>query len=226
MEIQKRIKDIRERISEASVRSNRKPEDVVLLAVTKTFPVETIRLAYEAGLRDFGENRVQEALGKMNELPADIRWHLVGQLQTNKINKIIGKFALVHSVDSVHLAAALSSRLGNLFQDVLLEVNTSGEDSKSGVDPDQALLTAEKVNSLPGLKMRGLMTVGPLTDDKQKIRGAFKKLKVLFEEMRAKDWAGPDFSILSMGMSNDFEMAVEEGSTLVRIGTALFGERH
>jgi PLP dependent protein len=226
VDIQKNIEAIQKRVAEAADRSNRKPEEIVLLAITKTMPVDMILHAYEAGLRDFGENRVQEALGKIGQLPADIRWHLVGQLQTNKINKILGQFALIHSIDSVHLAEGLSARLGNQAQEILMEVNASGEAGKSGVDPDQALEIAEKMVKLPGLKLRGLMTVGPLTDNQLAVRQAFKKLKDLFDEIRTRNWAGNDFSILSMGMSGDFETAIVEGSTLVRIGTAIFGERH
>lgn len=225
MDFPDHLHQIQNRIAEAAARSGRKPGDITLLAVTKTFPIETIRQAYEAGLREFGENRVQEALGKMSALPADVHWHLIGQLQTNKINRITGKFVLVHSVDSLRLAEALSVRIGEAGQDILLEVNTSGEESKSGVKPEETVGAAEKIAALPRLKLKGLMTVGPLTEDTQKQRAAFKKLKGLFDEIRGKGLAGSDFSILSMGMSSDFEVAIEEGSTLVRVGTALFGSR-
>ncbi len=216
---------VQNRIAEAAVRVGRKPEEISLLAVTKTFPPETIRQAYGVGLREFGENRVQEALGKMEGLPADSHWHLIGQLQTNKINKIIGRFTLIHSVDSIQLAQALSARLSGSTQDILLEVNTSGEASKSGVRPEESIETAKRVASLPGLHLKGLMTVGPLTVEVSKQREAFKGLKGLFDDMRGKEWAGSAFSALSMGMSSDFEIAIEEGSTLVRLGTALFGAR-
>jgi len=225
MDFSDRLHQIRNRMAEAAVRAKRSPEEITLLAVTKTFPIDTIRQAYAAGLRDFGENRVQEALGKIAELPPEVRWHLIGQLQTNKINKIIGKFSLIHSVDSLHLAEALSARSGGAGQEILLEVNTSGEASKSGVRPQETLVTAEEIARLPHLKLRGLMTVGPLTEDVAKQREAFKKLKGLFDAIRSKDWAGPIFSTLSMGMSSDFEIAIEEGSTLIRVGTALFGAR-
>lgn len=219
------LQSVQKRIAEAAARSGRKPVEITLVAVTKTFPLEAIRQAYEGGLRDFGENRVQDALGKISELPADVRWHLIGQLQTNKINKIIGKFTLVHSVDSFHLAEALSARVGEADQEILLEVNTSGEGSKSGVAPAEAMVVAEKIALLPHLKFKGLMTVGPLTGDRQKQREAFKKLKSIFENIRSEKWAGNGFSVLSMGMSSDFEAAIEEGSTMVRVGTALFGTR-
>jgi PLP dependent protein len=225
VDIQKNIQEIQKRIAEASTRSNRKPGKIVLLAITKTISVDMIRQAFDAGLRDFGENRVQEVLGKIGELPADIRWHLVGQLQTNKINKILGKLTLIHSIDSIRLAEALSMRLENQFQDILVEVNTSGEASKAGIDPDKCLETVEQIVKLSGLKLKGLMTVGPLTDNPLAIREAFKRLKGLFEEIKTREWADREFSVLSMGMSGDFETAIEEGSTLVRIGTAIFGER-
>ncbi len=219
------LQEVRGRIGEAAVRSHRKPEEVTLLAVTKTLSAATIQAAYDAGLRDFGENRVQEALEKMVLLPRDIRWHLIGQLQTNKINKTLGKFVLIHSVDSLRLAEALSSRIQGEKQDVLLEVNTSGEASKSGTAPEEAEAAAEKISKCPGLQLRGLMTVGPLTDNIQRQREAFKTLKGLFDSLRGKKKWEENFSILSMGMSGDFESAIEEGSTLVRVGTALFGSR-
>jgi pyridoxal phosphate enzyme (YggS family) len=224
MDLQTRIRDIQKRIEDATARSGRAPSDVTLLAVTKTFPVETLQVAYDLGLREFGENRVQEALEKIPQLPPDIRWHLIGQLQTNKINKTLRKFVLVQSIDSSELAQALSKRQNTAPQDILLEVNTSGEMSKSGVQPEEALATALAISTLPGLNLKGLMTVGPLTDNLTQQRDAFKKLKNLFEKIRAKENTD-SFSVLSMGMSGDFEMAIEEGATLVRVGSALFGSR-
>lgn len=225
MELEDRLREVRARIAGAAIKSGRTFDAVTLLAVTKTFPVETIQHAYDLGLRAFGENRVQEANSKMDALPSDIQWHLIGQLQTNKINKVLGKFILIQSIDSLHIAQGLSARLAGESQDVLLEVNTSGEVSKSGVAPEQALAEAKAVAQLPGLNLRGLMTVGPLTDEKRKQREAFKKLKGLFETISSKEFAGDGFSILSMGMSSDFETAIEEGSTLVRVGSSLFGKR-
>jgi len=218
------LSEIRGRIAEAAVRSGRIPDAVTLLAVTKTFPPSTIQEAYDYGLRIFGENRIQESLDKIPQLPSDIHWHLIGQIQTNKINKIVGKFDLVHSVHSLELAQAFSKRLGFNQQDVLLEVNTSGEATKSGVEPDSTIQVARQISALPGLRLRGFMTVGPLTADKYKQKEAFKVLKGLFDKT-VKIFI-PGFEILSMGMSNDFELAIEEGSTLVRIGSALFGNRH
>ena len=225
MELEDRLREVRAKIAEAASKSDRSFDTVTLLAVTKTFPVETLQHAYDLGLRAFGENRVQEALSKMDALPSDIQWHLIGQLQTNKINKTLDKFVMIQSIDSIHIAQGLSTRLAGRSQDVLLEVNTSGETSKSGVSPEDTLSYAQEVAGFPGLNLRGLMTVGPLTDSKRAQREAFKKLKGLFEAVKGKAFAGEGFSVLSMGMSSDFTTAIEEGSTLVRIGSALFGKR-
>jgi pyridoxal phosphate enzyme (YggS family) len=223
--MKERIDEIQMRIAAAAIRSGRPPRAVTLLAVTKTFPVEKIQQAYETGLRQFGENRVQEALEKQTRLPADIQWHLIGQLQTNKINKVLGRFALIHSIDSMKLAKGLSERL-EADQDILLEVNSSGEAAKAGFAPGDLPPLFSEIDRLPHLKIRGLMTVGPLEGDLKVKRGAFKLLKELFEVLKPTALRPEAFSILSMGMSGDFEMAIEEGSTLVRVGTALFGDRH
>jgi len=225
MGIQNQIHDIQKRIQDSAVRVGRNPSDILLLAVSKTVSSDNIQKAYDAGLKDFGENRVQEALEKMPLLPWDARWHLIGQLQTNKINKTLGRFVLIHSIDSPELAQAVSNRQSDNTQDVLLEVNTSGEPNKSGVDPAQTLLVAQTLSKLTHLKLKGLMTMGPLTKDISKQRDAFKKLKEIFEQISSKKSLGDSFSVLSMGMSGDFEMAVEEGSTLVRVGSAIFGVR-
>ena len=223
--IAERIREIKERIGSAANRSGRKPGDVLLLAVSKTVDAPQVREAYDAGLRDFGENRVQEALGKIPILPTDIRWHLIGSLQSNKINKVLGKFALIHSVDSYELAQGISDRMGKETQEVLLEVNTSGETTKAGMAEEETLENVKRIAQLRGIRLRGLMTVGPLTDDQKRQRESFRKLKGLFEAVKAQKTGGDSFSVLSMGMTSDFEMAVEEGSTLVRIGTAIFGPR-
>lgn len=220
-----RLREIENRIGEAARRSGRDASAVTLVAVTKTHPVEALREAYDAGLRDFGENRVQEALSKIPALPSDIRWHLIGQLQTNKINKTAGIFHMIHSVDSVRLGEAMSRRFSGEPQDILLEVNTSGEASKSGVESGATIQAARELLSFPNLRLRGLMTVGPLTDEPARQRDAFRRLKGLFEELRASAENAPRLDVLSMGMSADFESAIEEGSTLVRVGTALFGSR-
>ncbi len=225
MDIQNQIHDIQKRIQDSAAKVGRNPSEIILLAVTKTVSIENIEKAYDAGLKDFGENRVQEALEKIPLLPWDVRWHLIGQLQTNKINKTLGRFVLIESVDSLSLAEAISNRQGDRSQNVLLEINTSGEASKSGVDTSLALQAARAIYKLPQIKLKGLMTVGPLTEDRVKQRDAFKKLGELFEKIKSEIKTENSFSVLSMGMSGDFEMAIEEGSTLVRVGSAIFGNR-
>jgi len=218
-----RIREIRDRISAAAVRSDRSPDAVTLIAVTKTVPSEWILEAYEAGLRHFGENRVQEALPKIAALPSDIHWHLIGRLQSNKINKILGRFGIIHSVDSIALGEDLSRRLSGGRQEILLEVNTSGEGTKAGVEPHRVAETVRALQGLPGLDVRGLMTIGPMTEEAARRRDAFRRLREVFGSLKGK--VGSGFDILSMGMSSDFEEAILEGSTHVRVGTALFGER-
>ncbi len=225
MDFQSRFHEVKNRIASAALRSKRKPEDIKLLAVTKTWPVEIIKIAYGYGLKEFGENKIQEALKKIELLPADIRWHLLGRLQTNKINKIKNKFVLIQSIDSTELALALEKRLDGRNQEILLEVNISGENSKAGVEVSKVLEIIKMITDLPFLKLRGLMTIGPLTNDIDKQRNSFKRLKEIYDQVRALTINKECFDILSMGMSSDFEVAIEEGSTLVRLGTALFGNR-
>jgi pyridoxal phosphate enzyme (YggS family) len=210
---------VRARVRTAAERAGRDPEAVRLVAVSKTFPAEAVLAAYEAGQRDFGENRVQEAQAKAPAVAAagvQPVWHLIGHLQTNKIRAALDLFAIIHSVDSVHLAEALSRRAPSAFP-VLLEVNAAGEASKSGFALDDVADAAERICRLPNLDVRGLMTVAPLVADPEDVRPVFRRLAALAKELALAE--------LSMGMSGDFEVAVEEGSTLVRVGTAIFGRR-
>lgn len=196
------------------------------MAVTKGFPRETVQAALSAGLTLFGENRVQEAEEKFVELAGLCELHLIGHLQRNKARTAAATFSCVQSIDKTETAEALDSRCAERgsVMDVLLEMNTSGEQSKSGyLSRDELLRSMEVIRGLSHLRVRGLMTVGPLSDDEARIRSAFSLLRTLYEEIRAGGGAG--FDTLSMGMSGDFEAAIEEGSTLVRIGTALFGPR-
>lgn len=225
MDLRNQINDVKTRIADAASRSNRKPEEISLLAVTKTLTVETLREAFEAGLREFGENRIQEALKKMDALPPDIRWHLIGRIQRNKVNKITGRFVLIHSIDSLEIAGEIEKRLNGASQEILLEVNTSGESTKAGVEVSRVLETVNRLSEWAPLKLRGLMTIGPLTSDPHQQRDAFKRLKEIFEQAKGLPSVNGSFDILSMGMSSDYEAAIEEGSTLVRIGTAIFGSR-
>jgi PLP dependent protein len=222
-----RLSVVRGRVEAAARRAGRAPGSVTVMAVTKGFPLTAVREALSAGLSLFGENRVQEAEGKYAELAGQCTLHLIGHLQRNKARPASALFSCVQSIDKVETARALSERCVERGRniEILLELNTSGEASKSGfLSATELLLGLEQISVLPGLKPRGLMTVGPLTDDAGRVRAAFSSLRLLFEQVRSGG-SRPDFDTLSMGMSGDFETAIEEGSTLVRIGTALFGHR-
>jgi PLP dependent protein len=231
MRIAENVATVREQVEAAARRAGRAVEDVWLMAVSKTHPPELIREAYAAGLRLFGENRVQEFAGKAGALGGlpNIEWHMIGHLQTNKTAKAAELFHAVDSVDSVKLAEKLdaASRALNKKLNVLIEVNVGGEAAKTGVTPDsreleQLLLAAPR---LEALEFRGLMTVPPFTDDPEGARVYFRKLRELRDATAARKLAGIAMDVLSMGMSHDFEVAIEEGSTCVRVGTAIFGER-
>jgi len=231
MDISDNIARIRDRIAAAAHRAGRDLNEISLMAVTKTFPAEKIHEAYDAGLRLFGENRVQEFAGKAEAL-RDVRdadWHLIGHLQTNKAAKAAELFAAVDSVDSLRLAQKLNSAalLRGKKLAVLIEINVGGESAKSGVDPgskqlDELLLGAAE---LEHLEFCGLMTIPPFTEDPQQARPCFQKLRRFRDEIAARRLPKISLSVLSMGMSHDFEVAIEEGSTCVRLGTAIFGER-
>jgi PLP dependent protein len=231
MPIPENIATVRERITEAARRVGRHPDDVALMAVTKTHAPERIREAHAAGLRLFGENRVQEFAGKAAALAnlAGAEWHMIGHLQTNKAAKATELFRAVDSVDSVKLAEKLdaAARSAGKRLSVLIELNVGGEAAKSGVPPDspeleKLLLAAPR---LEALEFRGLMTVPPFTDDPEDSRPYFRKLRELREKIAARKLSAIGMRVLSMGMSHDFPIAIEEGSTCVRVGTAIFGER-
>ncbi len=224
--IQKNLRDIETRIAKACERSGRRRDDITLIAVSKTFSAEVVRQAYAVGLRIFGENRPQELRDKSRVLPADIEWHFIGHLQTNKIKYVVPVARLIHSLDSLPLARAVSEYAIKTDKrvSVLLEVNTSGEASKFGFRPEEVFNSFEQIARMPNLDVRGLMTIGPLTDDRGRIRAAFKELSSLKEALR-EQWGEQKTAVLSMGMSGDFEIAIEEGSTHIRLGTAIFGQR-
>jgi hypothetical protein len=218
---------VREQIERSARKAGRDPSEVRLMAVTKGFPKETAQAAIAAGITLLGENRVQEAELKYGDMPGAYELHLIGHLQRNKARTASALFSCVQSIDKLETASALESRLADRGKtiDVLLELNTSGEPSKSGLCSREELLSCiEAVVLLPHLRLRGLMTVGPLSDDGGAVRRSFARLRELFEEIRTEG-SLRDFTILSMGMSGDFETAIEEGATIVRIGTALFGRR-
>ena len=211
MSLEENLAAVRERIT----RTGRNPDEITIVAVTKGFGAEVCRQAIEAGLTNLGENRVQEALAKMREVPP-AEWHLIGHLQTNKVRLVRGRFVLIQSVDSLHLAQALARADSN--QKVLIEVNVAREPQKTGVDPAGAMALIQEVSKL--VEMKGLMAMGPTDDDPTP---AFRELRVLRDE--AQQRLGTSLPILSMGMSGDYELAVRAGSTMVRLGQALFGPR-
>jgi pyridoxal phosphate enzyme (YggS family) len=220
--IQERFSGVRDRIAKAARRAGRNPGEVELVAVSKKQSAELIREAVDAGQLLFGENRVQEAMVKIPSLPGSLRWHLVGHLQSNKIRKALPLFELIHSVDSAELAGEIDRIAGDmgLFPRVLLEVNVSGEGSKHGFRPEQLERDLETLLALPRLQVEGFMTMAPLAPEAEAARPFFAGLRELRDRMAAR--AGIPFGILSMGMSGDFEVAVEEGATLVRVGSAIF----
>jgi pyridoxal phosphate enzyme (YggS family) len=221
------LRRIQDAVGERLARDGRGPHEVAVMAVTKGFPRAAAEMAAAADVKLLGENRVQEAEAKFAIAPPPAELHLIGHLQTNKAKRAAALFACVQSIDKYETALALDRHAAALGKKmpILLELNTSGEESKSGY-PDRAALLAdlERIRLLPALAVSGLMTVGPLTGEEKAVRASFARLKSLFEEIRSGSGLS-GFSILSMGMSQDFRLAVEEGSTLVRIGTALFGER-
>ena len=219
------IAPIRSRLAAAAARAGRSPDDVHIVAVTKGQPLDRAREAVAEGLLELGESRVQEALGKQAAWPdAPVRWHLLGHLQRNKVRLVVGRFALIQSLDSVRLADALdaAAAAAGLVQEVLLEVNVGREPQKTGASPDEVPLLLAHATRLPHLAVRGLMTIAPFTEDADVQRRTFRELRLLRDSLATADVS---LGVLSMGMSGDFEIAVEEGATMVRLGTVLFGER-
>lgn len=219
--------EIEKRILDACMRSGRRPEDVTLIAVSKTKPVKMLTQAYEAGARDFGENKVQEILEKEPQLPKDIRWHMIGHLQTNKVRQIVGRTCLIHSVDSFKLAQEIQkeSVKKNLITDVLLEVNVAEEESKFGFRIEETEEALRQISQLSNVRVCGLMTIAPFVSNAEENRQVFRKLNEFYVDMKSKNIDNVNMNVLSMGMTGDFEVAVEEGATMVRVGTGIFGAR-
>lgn len=226
--IKERVERVLERIAKVCERVGRTPEEIKLVAVSKTFPPDAIREAFLAGVRLIGENKVQEALEKHEALKdLDIEWHMVGYLQRNKVKKALSIFDFIQSLDRISLAEEIdkeAKRLGISKVKVLVEVNSSGEPTKHGVKPDELLEFINTIQNFDSLDIRGLMTIGPLTEDKGKIRDSFRKMRELFDKMK-REFPSLRWEYLSMGMTDDFEIAIEEGSNMVRIGRAIFGPR-
>lgn len=226
--IAKRLLDVKNSIRSEAVACDRNPEEITLIAVSKTMPASAVMEAYNAGQRVFGENKVQELMQKKAQLPDDISWHLIGHLQTNKVNKIVGEVDLIHSVDSVKLLREInkSAKAKGVIQPVLLEVNVAAEETKSGFKSEELMHISNEISEFENVRIKGLMTVAPLIQDPEDNREIFKKLYQLFLDIRNDSWDNTDMCHLSMGMSKDYRVAISEGATYVRIGTDIFGKRN
>ena len=222
------LQEVEKRIQAACDRAGRKREEVTLIAVSKTKPVETLQEAYNLGVRIFGENKVQELTVKYEALPKDIHWHMIGHLQTNKVKYIIDKAELIHSVDSLKLAETIEKEAAkhDLIADILVEVNGAEEESKFGMKMEEVIPFVEKVSAFPHVRVRGLMTIAPFVEDPEENRSIFADLHKLYIDIKNKNHDNDTVSVLSMGMTNDYEVAIEEGATMVRVGTGIFGVRN
>lgn len=218
---------IKDKVVEALRFSNRAEDACTLIAVSKTKPVEMLMEVYEAGCRHFGENKVQELLDKYDKMPSDVKWHMIGHLQTNKVKYIVDKVEMIHSVDTIKLAECISKEAvkKNVVVPILLEVNLAEEESKFGFLESEVLPAIEKISKLPGVKLSGLMTVPPFVEDGEENRIYFKKLTQISVDILSKNMDNVCMDILSMGMTSDYEVAVSEGATFVRVGSAIFGNR-
>ena len=216
-----------EKIEKAAKKAGRDPKDIQLIAVSKTKPAEMISTVYDLGIRDFGENKVQEITAKSQILPEDIKWHMIGHLQRNKVKAVLPKASLIHSVDSVRLAKAISDEAVKLqiTAKILLEVNIANEDTKYGFTAQETIEYFEEIAALPNICIKGLMTSAPFVNNPEDNREYFRQLKKLCVDLKDKNIDNTSMDFLSMGMTNDFEVAIEEGATHVRVGTAIFGER-
>ncbi|MCR5005440.1 MAG: YggS family pyridoxal phosphate-dependent enzyme [Clostridiales bacterium] len=226
-ELEKNYAQVRERVAEAAIRTGRAAEDVMLLPVTKTQDAEVLRMAYELGMRACGENRVQEILAKKPQLPEDLIFHLIGHLQKNKVRQILGEVSLIHSVDSFELAQVIEKEAvkKELEADILVEINAGGETSKFGTTLEQTEDLIRQIAQLPHVHVKGLMTVAPYVEDPEENRKVFRDMHHIFIDIQDKNINNVTMSVLSMGMTNDYEVAISEGANLVRVGTGIFGAR-
>ena len=225
--IRDHLNEVRGNIQKACEKAGRSPQEVTLIAVSKTKPLFMLEEAYEAGARDFGENKVQEILEKHPKMPEDARFHMIGHLQRNKVKQVLPHAVLIHSVDSYRLAEQISQEAGKLgiTAKILLEVNVAKEESKFGMMPEDVEEMAGQIAALPHLQIEGLMTIAPFVDDPEKNRPVFRKLYQLSVDIKKKNIDNVNMSVLSMGMTGDYQVAVEEGSTMIRVGTGIFGAR-
>lgn len=228
MEIGQNLMQVEENICQACKKAGRARKDVTLIAVSKTKPVSMLQEAYDLGIREFGENKVQEMRDKMEMLPEDIHWHMIGHLQTNKVKYIVGKTALIHSVDSLHLAEEIEKQAAkkNVTVSILLEVNIAKEESKFGMHKEDAVELVKQIAKLPHIRIQGLMTIAPFVENPEDNRAYFRQIRQLSVDIREQNIDNVNMDVLSFGMTGDYMVAIEEGATMVRVGTGIFGERN
>lgn len=221
------LKNVEANVMEACQKAGRDRSEVTLIAVSKTKPLEMLSTIYDQGIRDFGENKVQEMCDKMDQLPTDIHWHMIGHLQTNKVKYIVGRTALIHSVDSLHLAQEIEKQAAkrDVVSDILVEVNIAEEESKFGIHKEETVELVRQIAALPHVHIRGLMTIAPYVENPEDNRMHFRGIHQLSVDIAAQNIDNVDMDVLSMGMTGDYMVAIEEGATMVRVGTGIFGER-
>lgn len=225
--LKENLQEVEKKIQAACERAGRDRSEVTLIAVSKTKPVEDLMEIYDAGVRTFGENKVQEMCDKMERMPEDIKWHMIGHLQRNKVKYIVGKVALIHSVDSFRLAEEINiqAKKRGIVVPILVEVNIAEEETKFGVTRDDAIELVKQIATLDGIQIKGLMTIAPYVVDSEENRGFFRKIKELSIDIMNQNIDNVDMDVISMGMTGDYEVAIEEGATMVRVGTGIFGKR-
>ncbi|MCI7329416.1 MAG: YggS family pyridoxal phosphate-dependent enzyme [Lachnospiraceae bacterium] len=226
-DIKENLANVRKNIEESCKKVGRDVSEVTLITVSKTKPLSDLRIAYEEGSRDFGENKVQELVSKIDEMPSDVKWHLIGHLQRNKVKYIAGKVAMIHSVDSYRLAEEINvqAKKNSCVIPILIEINIAGEDTKFGIKPEEAEELIREISELENVKVSGLMTIAPNVANPEENRAYFKAMKDLFVDISSKNIDNVEMKVLSMGMTNDYTVAVEEGATMIRVGTGIFGAR-
>lgn len=227
-DIEKNLAQVEEQMENACKKAGRNRDEVTLIAVSKTKPLPMLEQAYECGCRHFGENKVQELVDKYEQMPKDIKWHMIGHLQRNKVKYIVDKAYLIHGVDSLRLAEEISKEAGkkNVISHILIEVNIAGEETKYGIRKEEAISLVSEIAKLPSIKIEGLMTIAPYVENPEKNRQYFAGLRQLSVDIMRKNIDNVNMSVLSMGMTGDYMVAVEEGATFIRVGTGIFGERH
>lgn len=222
------LKKVEDNVDAACREAGRSRDEVTLIAVSKTKPVEMLSTIYNQGIRDFGENKVQEMCDKMEQLPSDIRWHMIGHLQTNKVKYIVGHTTLIHSVDSLHLAKEIEKQAEkkDVTVDILVEVNIAEEESKFGIHKEETYELVRQIAALPHVHICGLMTIAPYVENPEDNRMYFRGIRQLSVDIAEQNIDNVDMDVLSMGMTGDYMVAIEEGATMVRVGTGIFGERN